>query len=70
MIKNITCLFATLLSLAACTGKEDPVQEPVAVGFTLAQETKAGFVGDVDGNILRATRRCSTKGATAGSIGP
>ena len=55
MIKNITCLFATLLILAACTGKEDPVQEPVAVGFTLAQETKAGFVGEVDGNILRAT---------------
>lgn len=55
MIKNITCLFATLLILAACTGKEISEQEPLAVGFSVETGTKASFVGEVDGNILRAT---------------
>ena len=48
-------LLWTLLALAACSGKEMPEPEPVAVGFTLEEGTKAGFAGEVDGNAIRAT---------------
>lgn len=48
-------LLWALLALAACSGKEMPEPEPVAVGFTLEEGTKAGFAGEVDGNAIRAT---------------
>ena len=55
MIKHISFLFSTLLVLAACSGKETPVPEPVAVGFSVQESTKAGYIGEANAGILRAT---------------
>ena len=55
MIKRISFLFSTLLVLAACSGKETPVPVPVAVGFSVQESTKAGYIGEANAGILRAT---------------
>ena len=54
-MKRTSIILATLLTLTACTRMQDPVPERVAVGFSVQESTKAGYIGEANAGILRAT---------------